>query len=89
MLNYIKSAEEDDAILKSVLVLEGTAVSCRQCLTLLTNGLSTLEGIESVSADLQTDTVTIDYDSNTLDEAAIRAKVRSIGFAKERLYCIC
>ncbi|MCL6472866.1 MAG: heavy-metal-associated domain-containing protein [Firmicutes bacterium] len=74
---------------KETLTLFGTAVSCAQCLANIKNGLETLHGIFSLSADVKADTLQIDYDSDIIDENGIRAKLRALGFGAKMLYCIC
>jgi hypothetical protein len=67
----------------------GSAVSCSRCLTLLTDGINALDGVESVVADKSSDKLVITYNEKTIDEEGIRAGIRGAGFYKERLYCIC
>ncbi len=74
---------------KESLTLFGTAVSCTQCFTLMSNGLKSLDGIEDILADAETNILTINYNPSTISEDNIRVKLRALGFGGKQLYCIC
>lgn len=74
---------------KETLALFGTAVSCAQCLSLITNGLKSLDGVNNVSVDARANTLIIEFAAGAIDEAGIRARLRSLGFTGHDLYCIC
>jgi len=73
----------------AILYVYGSAISCSRCLALVSASLNSLPGVTNVSADKSTDTLTVDYDAAVVDEAGIWRRIRSTGFYKERLYCIC
>jgi len=74
---------------KETLALFGTAVSCAQCLSLMANGLKSLGGVYNISVDSQSNTLTVEFDADAIDESGIRTRLRSLGFAGQDLYCIC
>lgn len=74
---------------KESLTLFGTAVSCTQCFALMSSSLKSLDGIEDILADTQTNILTINYNSSLISEGGIRAKLRASGFGGKHLYCIC
>jgi copper chaperone CopZ len=76
-------------ILTATYILYGSAVSCSRCLALLTKGLSSMEGVTDIKADKDSDTLTVEYDTDKIGESGIRSGARGAGFYKEQLYCIC
>lgn len=71
------------------ITLSGTAVSCAQCLMILNEGLESMDGIDRISPDKKANTLTINYNTDNIDEDDIRARIRDLGFARQNLYCLC
>ncbi len=53
---------------------------CNSCVTLNTDTLKNLDGVEAVEIDLPTKQATIDFDPEKINEQAIMDQVRQNGF---------
>lgn len=60
------------------LTVEG--MTCGHCKKSVGEALTRLGGVSSVSIDLETKQVDIDYDESLLDETRIRSAIEAIGF---------
>jgi len=56
-------------------------MSCANCVLAIEKGLGTLEGIRSVVVNLTAENMSVAYEPETVDDRAIRAKVKDLGFA--------
>ncbi len=55
-------------------------IHCTGCTGRIERVLSKQAGVASVSADVNSKVVTVDYDPNLVDESALRAAIERLGF---------
>lgn len=55
-------------------------MTCGGCVKSIQNALNEYDGITSATADLEGATVTIDYDANSINEAALKTAIEDAGF---------
>ncbi|MDR2707826.1 MAG: copper ion binding protein [Nitrososphaerota archaeon] len=62
------------------LLLKVNGIFCEHCVKAITESVSTLSGIFNVKVDLQTKTVTVEYNSALITAKAIEDKIEEQGY---------
>lgn len=65
---------------KATAKLVAPDISCMHCAKAITDGLNPVEGIDEVSVDVPTKTVTVDYNGDVLTESMIKAMLSDLGY---------
>jgi copper chaperone len=60
--------------------LQVEGMTCGGCVKSIQNALNGRDGINQANADLDSATVTVDYDASVIVEAAIRSAIEDAGF---------
>jgi len=58
-------------------------ISCNHCAMAIKNGLGPVDGVDAVAVDVDTKTVTVDFESDRVSETDIRSKLSELGYPAE------
>jgi len=56
------------------------SISCSTCSNKIQEGLKSVKGVEGVQVDLKSQTVKVDYDTNSVQPQDIRKAISSMGY---------
>lgn len=62
------------------LVVTAPAIECGGCAGSIQRSLGKLDGVDSVQVEIDTKQVTVKYDSDVVNESAIRSRLEAAGF---------
>ncbi len=62
-----------------------TGMGCEACVKRVQNAVAVLEGVTSVSVDLQAETLSVEYNKDKMNFAAIRNAVDEAGYGLEEM----
>lgn len=64
----------------SKIILKIDGITCGHCVESLTEGLSSLEGVQNVEVSLEQGQASIEYDEGQIGMEDLRARVSEIGY---------
>ena len=55
-------------------------MTCAACVRRVERGLESLEGVKSASVNLATEKARVEYDSDLVDNSAMKTKIKELGY---------
>lgn len=63
--------------------IKASNIKCAGCVSSVTKGLMTIEGIKAVNVDIPTNEITIEHD-NSIDLEKVKQKLKEIGYPEHQ-----